>query len=124
MFGLTIIQTIFAIFFSVLAILIIFMMIFGNRPSSKGYWEDLIKIAINSKASSLLLEIGYPARWKIDDKWRDNKFTLINLKEFNYLKSLIQSQPDVWILPGVGTANVIRNEDAVIEFELKADRSS
>ena len=106
-------------FFLVIAVLFIFLMIFGTDSSDRAHWDNMIKFAIKNNASNLLIEVGKPIHMKIDNNLTPFNMPLVDLKEINHLKSFLKSQPDTWIIPGVGMANVIRNESLAIEFELQ-----
>lgn len=107
------------IFFSVFIGLIIFMVIFGKKSSSKAYWDTTIKMAIGRNASNLIIEIGKPIQIKVGDEWTNMGPIAVSLKDFNYFQSFLESQSDAWILPESGVAKVIRNESHAVELELQ-----
>ena len=97
----------------------IFMKFFGEGTSSNSYWENLIKFAIKNNASNLLIEKGNSPKMKVDDEWRNINIPTLDAEEMYHLKSILQSQSDAWIIGGVGLAQVVREEENTIEWELK-----
>jgi len=114
----SIVEITFAIFALFIGGLIIFVIIFGHKPTSKSFWDDLIKFAIKNNASNLLIEAGKPPQMKIEDKWHPIGLP-IDTEEFNHLELILQSQSGVRIIRGVGIAHVVRDEENAIEWELK-----
>lgn len=110
---------IFLIFFTLIAGFIAFVMIFGKSTSSRGYWDSLIKFAINNNATNLLVEKDRKVRMKIEGEWQDMGFP-VSAEDIDRLKSFLGKDPNDWTVRRVGLAHVIRNEDDAVEWELKA----
>jgi len=118
----SIIELVFMIFFTIVGALIIFMLLFGKRLSSKEFWHRELEIALNNNATSFRVEAGKPLQIKINGEWKESRFP-IESHEFSRLQMFIDEHSRDWIMHGAGTASVIRNDADLIEWELNPNRN-
>ena len=106
----------------VLLALVLFILIFGRRLSSKEFWQRELEVALNNNATHFRVQAGKPLQVKIDGEWKESRFP-IEPHEFNRLQMFVDQHAREWLMPGAGIASVIRNDADHIEWELNPNKN-
>lgn len=118
----SVIELVFMFVFIIVAALIVFMLMFGKRLSSKEFWHRELEIALNNNATNFRVETGKPLQIKVDGEWKESRFP-IEPHEFSRLQMFVDQHARDWIMHGAGTASVSRNDADIIEWELNPNKN-
>ena len=105
-------------------ILLVLFIILKDLFNSKSLdWDEIIKHAINNNATGVLIGLGKAVQIKVENNWRYVNLPEAAEKDIGKLKFILDSQPQssIWIIDDFTTVNVLRNEENLIELELKTD---
>lgn len=109
-------------FLIVLAALVVFMLLFGKRLSSKEFWHRELEVALNNNATHFRVQAGKPLQVKVNGEWKESRFP-IEPYEFSRLQMFVDEHAREWVMHGAGIASVIRNDRDHIEWELNPNRN-
>ena len=92
-----------------------------RKTTGKSYWDALFTHALKNNATNLRFEVGKPLQMKINNEWQNINMPPFNNDELDRLKSILQSQSNIWMMDGIVSGEVVQNEGHTIEFELKSE---
>ena len=118
----SIIEIVFMVFFLIVAALVVFMLMFGKRLSSREFWHRELEIALNNNATHFRVQAGKPLQIKVDGEWKESRFP-IEPHEFSRLQMFVDEHAREWVMHGAGIASVVRNDRDHIEWELNPNRN-